>query len=270
MKNKILLFIASVILLTSCNLFNIEDTIPRWYPSTRTYSNWEMIEFNSKYNRFINTFDISDERVYIDSLCAHMKSFQIDDGIILCDFTNAVDSVEEFKSKILSFYDDWWRLFSSDKFTIDSTRISIFDSGAISGSFYIKNSYDHLFNDPRWELGSLRATVDNTGRLYYLRSSLVPQLRIPDHPLISETDAIDILEGYEYTIYAWLYNYTVTLSREDLDKSNLTVYVQESTQDDEEYLEYRLAWRFECQYANVYVDAMTGEIIGHEVTVIFM
>jgi hypothetical protein len=226
--------------------------------------------FNSKYNRFVNTYNLSDERVHLDSISAHMKSFQIDEGIMLCDFATAVDSVEEFKSKIFDFYNDWWRLFSSDKFVIDSTRISIWDNGTISGAFYVKNSYDHLCKDPRGELGRLIATVDNTGRLYYLYSSLVPQLRIPNHPLISETDAIDILEGYEYTINAWLYSKTITLSREDLDKSDLTVYVQDSVQDNDESLIYRLAWRFECRDANVYVDAMTGEIIGYEVTAIFM
>lgn len=272
MKRLIVISITVLVLfLVSCNLFDPESNeIPKWYPSTWTYSNWEMIEFNSKYNRFINTFDLSDIKVGIDSLSAHMHYIQIDDNFLLCDFTNTTDSVEEFRSKIFEFYHDWWRLFSYKRFVIDSSRISISDGGSVGGTFYIKNTYDQLLKDPKRELGSLRASVDNNGRLFYLRSSLVPHLRIPDHPLISETDAIDILEGYEYTINAWLYSNTVTLSREDLDKSELTVYVQETVQDSNECLKYWLAWRFECREVDVYVDAMTGEIIGHEVTVLFI
>jgi hypothetical protein len=272
MKKAFPIILILFVLMISSNLFGVNSNkVPKWYPATWTYSSWEMMEFNATYNRFLNTYHLSDIKVGFDTLSAHMKYMQIDDNFLLCDFTNAADSVEEFRSKILDFYHDWWRLFYHKRFVIDSSRISRNDGGSVGGRFYVKNIYGQLLNHPRRQIISLKAGVDKNGRLFYLRSSLVPQLRIPDHPLISETEAMDIIEGYEFTIDAPLFYYskTVTLTRESLSEPELSIYVQRTTQDKVECLKYRLAWRFKCQDANVYVDAMTGEIIGHKITIIF-
>jgi hypothetical protein len=271
MKSKLIILFSIIIVFASCNLFAQINTTPKWYPSTRIYSNWEMTKYNSKFNRFINTYHLSNIKVGIDSICAHMKYIQIDDNFQICDFTNTPDSVEEFRSKILYFYHDWWRLFSNERFTIDSSRIFIDDGGCLQGRFFIKNPYDPSLNILKRELGYLSASVDKNGQLFYMRSSLVPHLRVPEQPLVSENEAVDIIEGYEFTIDAPLFNYnkTVTLTRENLSKPELSIYVERTRQNNIGCLKYRLVWRFKCREALIYVDAMTGEIIGHKITMIF-
>ena len=266
-------YLVIIIYLFSYNLFGKENKeIPKWYPSTRTYSSREMNLYKSKFDRFLKFYHLDDIKVGVDSVCAHMKYIQIDDNFRICDFTKTSDRMEEFESVILKYYKYWWRIFYHKRFVIDSSRITINDDGSVVGAFYIKHPYNPSLNIPERKLGYLAASVDKNGRLFYLRSSLVPYLRVPDQPLVSENEAIDIIEGYEFTIDAPLFFYhkTITLTGEILNKPELSIYFERTSQDNIGCIKYRLVWRFKCREALIYVDAMTGEIIGHEVTIIFM
>ncbi len=269
MKKSISILLVFIVLVASTLFAQEKPKVPKWYPSTKTHSKREMKRYESKYNRFINTYHLENVKGGVDSINAHLKYIRFNDKFKICNFTNTTDSIEVFKNKIFSFYRYWWRIFSNERFEIDSSRIFIDDGGCLQGRFTIKHPYDPSLNILKRELGSLSASVDSEGHLFYMHSSLVPHLRIPNQPLITKSEAFRIIEGYTFTINQpiHLYHKTFTLTREKLNDPELTVYTQKINKKS---LKYRLVWRFQTREVIVYIDAMTGDIIEHKITLLFM
>lgn len=257
--------------LISCDLFDPEgNNVPEWYPSTWTYDQSEMEEFNITYSDFLQTFQVNQVLyAHFDTLCSHIFSYCSRDITLLCTEENENDRIAEFEQNFLSFFSDWWRLFSAESLSVDEIAASI-HNGTLSARIYPKSNYLHPLESPEFDLGRIQIGVDNEGYLETLWSSLIPQLPIPDRSSVSLNDAKDILEGYTYTINAWLYQLDVTLTREDLSSSRLISYIENNSQNRFGYIKYRLAWKFQVKDGNVYVDAMTGEILAYKQTTIYM
>lgn len=260
-----------LLFLISCNLFNSEsNNVPEWYPSTWTYDQSKMEEFSNTYSDFLQTFHVNQILYeHFDTLCSHIFSYGSRDITLLCTEENETERIAEFEQNFLIFYKDWWRLFSAESLRVDEIDASI-HNGALSARIYPKSNYLNPLESPEFDLGRIQIGVDNEGYLETLWSSLIPHLPVPDHASVSLNDAKDILEGYSFTIDAFLYQLDVTLSREDLSSSGLITYIENNSQNRFGYIKYRLVWSFRVQDGNVYVDALTGEILGYRQTTIYM
>ncbi len=258
--------------LISCDLFDPEgNNVPEWYPSTWTYSESEMSEFSSRYSVFVNSYNVSDARIDIDTLGAHLFDFFYRNVTQLCTFNTGVEQELEFDTELKSFFNQWWRIFSAEQFEIDSSHISISSrNGDVSGRFYPKNNYNYPLNDPLWDLGQLRAKVDSNGYLFDLWSTLIPQLPIPDEPIIDINEAKYIIDGYTFTLNAWPQIIEHTLSLDDIESSEMVVYIENNSQNRFGYIKYRLVWRFRVQDGYICVDAITGENLEFHQTTIYM
>ena len=273
MKKYLIILVLLAYFLSSCNLLDPNSNeVPEWYPSTWTFSQSEMDEYNNVYSEFLQSYDI-DYVLYahVDTLCSHLFSYCSRDITLLCTSDTESEKIAEFETNFPVFFEDWWRLFSADSFDIDYITTSISErTGYLSADVYPKNTYKFPFESRKFDLGRLQIGVDSEGYLESLWSTVIPQLPIPEDPVVGLSEAKDILEGYNYTINAWIENIEVTLTREDFKTSELISYIENNSQNNYGYIKYRLTWRFEVRDGCVYIDAMTGEILRFKQTTIYM
>lgn len=263
-----------LVFLSSCQLFPPTDPqeVPEWYPSTWTFSQSKMNNFNDIYSEFLQSYNV-DHVLYahFDSLCSHIFSYCSRDITLLCTSETESDKIDEFETNFSIFFNDWWQLFSVDSLDIDYITTSVNEiSGYLSADIYLKNTYKYPLESRKFDLGRIQIGVDSSGYLETLWSTVIPQLPIPENPIVGLSEAKDILVDYTYTIYAYLYNEVVTLTREDLGTSTLISYIENNSQNRDGYIKYRLARRFEVKDGFVYIDAITGEILGFKQTTIYM
>jgi len=272
MKKYLIIFVLLALFLSSCNLLDPNDEVPGWYPSTWTFSQSNMNNFTDVYSDFLQSYNI-DHVLYehFDSLCSHIFSYCSRDITLLCSTETESEKIDEFETSFSIFFDNWWQLFSVDSLDIDYITASVSErTGNLSADVYLENTYKYPLESRKFDLGRIQIGVDNEGYLETLWSTVIPQLPIPENPVVGLSEAKDILVGYTYTIYAWLYNIEVTLTREELGKSDLITYIENNSQNRFGNIKYRLAWKFEVTDGNVYVDAMTGEILRFKQTTIYM
>jgi Zn-dependent metalloprotease len=97
-----------------------------------------------------------------------------------------------------------------------------------------------------------------------------PEIYIPTIFNVSQTKAKDNLNGKVVSHYTFGGSeYFVTISKPDLDKS--TIHLKVLPKNNTDNIELRLCWQINIPgpvYYEIYVDVMTGEIIGQEPTII--
>lgn len=271
MKRTLLIIITLVFLsILSCDLFDPGSSdIPDWYPSTWTLSDSKMDEFDSVFTDFSTHFNL-DEIVfnYTDSLCSHIEHLCSRDIIQLCSHETSSDPLNEFETNFRIFLDNWWRLISIEEFEIKEFRSSlIVTSNRIRARIIPKSTYKYPLNSPDFELGRLQVELDENGYMEVLWSNLVPQLPVPGNPIIDKAEAKDIVDGYEFKINKWPFIEDVTLSKEDIKSSELQVLIIRDAE--ETNIKYLLIWSLRVEDGDIYVDAMTGEILGYHQTTIY-
>lgn len=269
MKYRYLIFIAIVIFLTSCDLFNVEKTVPEWYPSTWTYSDSDMDEFDSVFADFSAHFNL-DEIVfnYTDSLCSHIEHLCSRDIVQLCSNETSENPIADFETNFKLFLEDWWRLISVDEFEIKEMNSSLnVRTNRISSRIIPKSTYKYPLNSPDFELGRLQVELDENGFMEVLWSNLVPQLPVPSNPIIGNLEVKNIAEGFEFRINKWPFMEDVILSKEDIESTELQVLIIRNSE--ETSIKYLLIWSLRVEDGNIYIDAMTGEILGYQQTTIY-
>lgn len=262
-------FLLLLLLLASCDLFNSLDEVPDWYPSTWTILDNEMDKFDSVFTSFSASFNL-DELVfnYTDSLCSHIDYLCSRDIVQMYSPETSNDPIADFESNFRTFLDDWWRLISIEEFEIKEMNSSLNgNTNRLSSRIIPKSTYKYPLNSPDFELGRLQITTNENGYMETIWSNLVPQLPVPDKALIGRVEVKDMLDGYEYRINKWLSIEDVILSKDDIESSELQVLI---IRDNEEtYIKYLLIWSIKVEDGNIYVDAMTGEILGYQQTTIY-
>lgn len=262
----VLLFLAFI---TVGCIFTPLGEVPDWYPSTWTIADSQIDEFDSVYTSFSENFNLNELVFnYTDSLCSHIDYLCSRDIVQMFSPETSNDPVEDFDRNLKSFLDEWWRLVSIEEFKIKEINSSLHENtGRINSRIIPKSTYKYPLNSPDFELGRLQITTDENGYMETIWSNLVPQLPVPDNPNINLIEVKDIVNGYEYRINKWLSMDDVILSKSDIESSELQVLLLRD--NDETYIKYLLIWSLRVQDGNIYVDAMTGEILGYQQTTIY-
>lgn len=202
--------------------------------------------------------------------------------ISIVETEDSINKVE-FSEALEDFVYEWWRLFSSQEFVIDTI---IFEQNGDwdyqRAYIYIKEFYKYAIVDPERikyskepNIGMIRILFDESGKLVSLYSSLLPRLKVPVNRAISQDSARTILNGY---VYYWYYghsnNGSHTIIKSDIKSLVLKTYLDWGGNED--YLVYRLCWEITTyniiipdpyysptgyRPVKIYIDALTGKII---------
>jgi Zn-dependent metalloprotease len=110
----------------------------------------------------------------------------------------------------------------------------------------------------------------NNGEVIRCRGNWFPEIFIPRKFNISQEKAKNDLIGKEVSHYTFAgVEYFVTISKTDIENSNVDLII--IPEEDEEKIELHLCWQINIPgpvYYNIYVDVMTGSIIGQNPTII--
>lgn len=272
-----IIIILVFLVIFSCDLFDPEnneppvnmsfdnDSIPDWYPSKLIYSHDRGVEFNA----LIDTFKASYGIASITGLTFNPLLSNIEQlhscPIHLCDFSGSEDTLETYRNTVSEFASDWWRLLCLEEFEIDSLRASL-----DYGRFYPKSHYETPVYHQISYLGYVNFHINTDGKMDYLSSSLIPQLPVPRNPLVDIDSAIIILEDYTFTINRWPNVVEYSLDANDTTSTQLEVYIPRTYDNDSQEnteVTYRLVWRISIFDGDLFVDAITGEILGFIQTV---
>lgn len=179
----------------------------------------------------------------------------------ICSFDESADSLEVLKEAIALFLSKWYSLVS-----LEPVQISSINYGKNKWSFgaevYSKSFYSHLLY--RWDKspGSFDILISNSGKVIFMRSTFIPQLSVPEDPIISEKEAKYKISGYKYTVFHWGGFEERVLSIKDIKKSALEVFIHSVAENIKVIrLGYHLAWRFNTFDGDFFVDSQTGEVI---------
>lgn len=263
---KIILLFALIVLINSCektaNRVEIRR-VPDWYSMYLVPDEARLAEFDSVWVIFTVENGLNVDHIEVDSLLGHLyKLYDYSKQFQLCVFDNSVDSLVVFKESTIEFLDEWYRLVS-----IEPIFISSIDYGEFNGFFgaevYSESFYSYPIYGGNRALGSVGIRVNSLGNMNYLRSTLLPQLRVPEKAIITKNEAKSNLNGYSYTVFSWSGSEDRVLSINDIEKSALEVYLRRIAENGKVLrLEYHLAWRFTTFDGDFLVDSQTGEIIG--------
>lgn len=105
--------------------------------------------------------------------------------------------------------------------------------------------------------------------VYFCIGNWYPDIYIPTNIKISQTRAKELLLNTVVTHYGWSGPWKVTITNEDLNNSNIKIYVVPIKTNDQ--IELHLAWYIDIPspvFYIMYVDVMTGKIIRQDPTII--
>ncbi|MFQ6609042.1 MAG: hypothetical protein ACE5EE_11005, partial [Fidelibacterota bacterium] len=225
---------------------------------------YQFQEYNSVATLFSNKFNIDSEYLAVDSSYGHINRLYPPSDIQICTFSDSTDDYLIFIAAVDSFLNDWYRLFSTEPFEIDTFEYTEDDHGHHGADIFIKNSYQYPLYSSKLALGSMGIRVNGSGEITYLRSTLIPQLPIPDDIIISLDKAKDILDGYQYTVYGWGGSAEERIfSLESIEETALEVFIDLEVDVYGIMIDaaYHLAWRVTSFDGDFLVDSQTGDVI---------
>ncbi|HCL00064.1 MAG TPA: hypothetical protein DHW42_08185 [Candidatus Marinimicrobia bacterium] len=263
----ILFSLQIIILLTfiSCELFDINESpeIPDWYPSQLVLSENRLAEFDTIATDFAEMFELDKNDFVIDTLTSHIYRIYVL-NIPVCTFTDSTDDFIEFNQKVTQFLQTWYRLFSIEYFEIDTMHYTGIEEGHHGAEIYIKSDYSIQMYDGSRSLGFIAVWMDGSGIITQLRSTLLPQLRVPIENIITLNEAKEILDGYKYSVYSWTGESEREFTVTGMEETAHEVYIDKNYGNDGNLtsVDYRLVWRITIFDGDFFVDSQTGEIIG--------
>ncbi|MBL7177692.1 MAG: hypothetical protein ISS66_17865 [Desulfobacteraceae bacterium] len=266
MKYEIItILIICLIIFNSCELFDTDENleIPDWYPSQLVVSENRFLEYDTIATYFADTFDLNKNNFVIDSLTAHVYKIY-SPNIKICTFSDSTDHFFEFKQEVTHFFDTWYRMVSMEYFEIDTMDYTESDNGYHGADIYIKSNYILPLYDGARLLGSIGVWMNGSGIITKIRSTLLPQLRIPEENIITLKEAKNILEGYKYSVYSWSGKSEREFSITGIESTGLEVYIYKNYENNGSVssINYRLVWRITSFDGDFFVDSQTGEIVG--------
>ncbi len=254
------------ILFLSCNIGSNDDElneVPDWYPSHFTLQLFQFQEYDSVANLFSNQFNLDLEYLSIDSSYGHIYKLYSPD-IKICTFSDSTDDYPIFIAAVDSFLNEWYRMFSIEPFEIDTYEYSETDNGYHGAGIYIKYSYQYPLYRSKRALGQIGIRLNIFGEIIYLRSTLIPELPVPDNIIISLAEAKNNLNGYQYTVYSWSGAEERIFLLDSIEETALEVFINRKTDAQGIIIDavYYLAWRITSFDGDFFVDSQTGEVIG--------
>jgi hypothetical protein len=252
------ILVALILVLTSCDLFDVEKTVPEWYPSTLQYSD----ELNSEIGPFLNIFSNhnqrNDSRFQFDSTRNIYSDIdQVD--IALCSAPVPFDDPEVLMDSVENALSDWARLISIEAFELDSCRIALDDNEEKLIRFYPKSTYLYPVYGLDYSIGRIQLKITNNGRIIDINSNLIPQYSVPATPNLNLSQAKRIISGYHYQTYGLYGEFNNVFSLNDIESYELEIFID--PYNDHSKITYHLAWRFTNHDGHFFVDAMTGDIL---------
>lgn len=253
------------VLINSCDkvINGIEiHEVPDWYPMYLVADEDLLTGFDSVWTIFMEENEIDPYKIEVDSVLGHLSRF-IDYGkqFQLCVFDDTVDSLVVFNESIVEFLNIWYRLVSIEPIHISSMDYDEFN-GFFGAEVYSESFYSYPLYGGIKSLGSVGIRINSMGRMNYLRSTLIPQLQIPEEAIITKNQAKSNLSGYNYTIYSWGGFEDRILSINDIEESALEVYIRRIAENGNVIrLDYHLVWRFTAFDGDFFVDSQTSEVV---------
>lgn len=262
---KIILLLILLVLINSCDkvINGVKiNNVPDWYPMHLVTDEFRLTKFDSAWTVFIEENKLDVDIVKVDSLVGHLyKLNDYGNQFQLCVFDDFVDKLAVFKKSAVNFCNEWHRLVSIEPIQISSMDCDEFN-GFYGAEIYIKSFYLHPLYNGNIALGSVGIRVNGLGKMNYLRSTLIPQLRVPEVISITKSEAKFNLSGYHYIVYSHAGAGDRVLSTKDIDESTLEVYIHKITENGNVIrYDYHLSWRFTTFDGDFFVDSQTGEVI---------
>lgn len=258
---SIFLFVIFGALCFSCGLLSPDfdsANVSEWYPMQLVVDETRIEEFNSEWSRFCSEYGISSENVAIDSLRGHLRKYFSFD----IPFQQPNESIEKFTESVADFLTKWYRLVSVEPFIISGIDSKIWN-GFYTASIHQRSTYKHPVYKKSRTLGVVGMMVDGPGRLFRWTSDLVPQLPVPDEPLISKYEALNALHGQHYTVESMGGSQERIVLINHITESALEVYIHRIYgKADVTRLDYHLVWRFTTFDGDFFIDSQTGDFIN--------
>lgn len=223
--------------------------------------NNDISDYDSVATDFASQFTVYDYSLKVDSSLGHVCRADFP-GIKLCSFDISYD-FPVFSNAVDSFLFEWSRLVSLEPFVIRDWNYTRFHNGDHHSEIYIEEFYNYPLYNQDYALGHISVRVNNQGELYFLRSTLLPQLPVPEETNLTLEEVLIIINGYKYTIHTHTEQFVRYFDTADISQSAIEVYVLDKYDEIKQDIvySYHLVWRISNDDGDFMIDSQTGDIL---------